>query len=295
MISIITATYNRSYIIGELYNSLCRQTSYDFEWIVVDDGSTDNIKEIMSVCIKECTKFPIYFFQQPNGGKHRAVNRGIGAAKGDYCFIVDSDDMLSDDAIETVNKWWSQSVDNQLIAAVSGLRGGVLNHGKIGDFPKLKVGQDYIDVKNTQRRRYNLLGDKAEVYRTALLKEHPFKCFDGENFMSEKTVWDELAYEGYYVRWYNKVIYYCEYLNDGLTKSGDEKEIRNFNGFTYYTQQRIKCNNLLEGIIARGYYLNVAKKKGLNLRDASRNLGASQISLVFSYLIWLLKNILIKL
>lgn len=294
MISIITATYNRAYIIEGLYKSLCRQTLKDFEWIVVDDGSTDNSFELLSKWKSTCSGFQIKLYRQQNGGKHRAVNKGIQEASGKYCFIVDSDDILADDAVETILTWWSHCEHIENIAAVSGLKGRITDHSRIGEFPMMKEGHVYIEAKNTERRRFHLLGDKAEVYRSILLKANPFRSYDGENFMSESTVWDELAYQGYTVRWYNKIIYYCEYLADGLTKRGDEKEIKNFRGFTYYTKQRIKCYNIIEGIIARGYYYSIAQKKGLTLFESARNIDSNGLFLYLCFVAWKCKNIILS-
>lgn len=292
MISIITATYNRGYIIENLYHSLQRQTCHDFEWVVIDDGSNDNTFELVSSWKVSETLFPIWVFKQENGGKHRAVNFGVSKAKGDWCFIVDSDDMLSEDAVETIKEWTSLAEPLKHIAAVAGQKGRMgSSHFPIGGYPVLKPGHAFVDAKNTERRKLNLLGDKAEIYRTKLLKKYPFKTFEGENFMSECTVWDEIAYQGYYVRWYSKVIYYCDYLTDGLTQSGDVKEKKNFNGFTYLTQQRIKCHGLIEGIIARGYYYSVCNSMNKGLKEAAKNLNSSRPIIYLCYQLWKLKNV----
>lgn len=294
MISIITASYNRAYIIEELYHSLQRQKSFDFEWIVIDDGSADDTYEKVSDWSKAETNFPISVYTQKNGGKHRAVNRGVGAAKGGWCFIVDSDDILADDAVATIHQWIKNAEANKKIAAVAGQKGGMSNHQPIGGFPQLRNKQKFVDAKNTDRRKLNLLGDKAEVYRTEILRTYPFMTYEGENFMSESTVWDEIAYQGYYVRWYPQVIYYCDYLSDGLTHSGDTKEKKNYQGFTYLTKQRIKCHGLLEGLIARGYYYHVSKSIGKSVDEVSSNLGNSKFLTLLSFQIWKLKNLIYK-
>lgn len=103
MITVFTPVYNRAYIINQLYQSLLRQTNYGFEWLIIDDGSTDNIAELVSQWIADTEDFEIRLYRQPNGGKHRAINRGVQLAKGDAFLIVDSDDYLTEDAIDTVN------------------------------------------------------------------------------------------------------------------------------------------------------------------------------------------------
>ena len=74
MITIFTPIYNRAYIVDKLYQSLINQTSYNFEWLIVDDGSTDHIIELIAKWSKETQLFDIRFYQQQNGGKHRAIN-----------------------------------------------------------------------------------------------------------------------------------------------------------------------------------------------------------------------------
>ena len=102
LVTIFTLTYNRAYSIPSLYNSLKGQTNKDFECLIVDDGTTEDTEDIVKEWIQE-TKFPIRYFKQENGGKHRAINRGLKEARGELFFIVDSDDYLTTDAIETIH------------------------------------------------------------------------------------------------------------------------------------------------------------------------------------------------
>ena len=101
-ITVFTPTYNRAYIIEDLYRSLQRQTYRDFEWLVVDDGSADNTKELFERWQQEYNPFPIRYVRQENGGKCRAINRGLELAEGRLFLNVDSDDYLTDDAIEKI-------------------------------------------------------------------------------------------------------------------------------------------------------------------------------------------------
>lgn len=101
-ISIFTPTYNRAYILGALYESLRKQTCLDFEWIIVDDGSTDNTEELCHRFYSDL--FPIHYFKIPNHGKHVAINFGIQKALGEWFFIVDSDDQLPEHSIENIKK-----------------------------------------------------------------------------------------------------------------------------------------------------------------------------------------------
>ena len=103
-ITVFTPTYNRAYIIEKLYHSLQRQTFKDFEWIVVDDGSEDETEDLFKKIQKDKNLFEIRYIKQKNGGKHRAINKGIEIAKGELFFIVDSDDYLIDTALKTITE-----------------------------------------------------------------------------------------------------------------------------------------------------------------------------------------------
>lgn len=278
-LSIITPTYNRAYILEKAYISLLEQTSKQFEWIIIDDGSTDNTQDLINKWQHEDLSFEIKAVVQKNGGKHRALNRGFDMATGQFTLILDSDDTLTEDAVETIQRWIKQLRNEENIAAVAGMK--MHNNGCIiGGIPKYFEKQEYIDVKNFKRRKYGLLGDKAEVYRTEILREKRFKEFEGENFMSEDTLWNEIAMDGYSVRWYSKAIYCCEYLDDGLTSQSIDKELKNFEGFTYATVQRIRCYSLIGRLFAGGYYYRIGKKKGLSLSEMSKKISYSKYKIL---------------
>jgi len=110
-LTIFTPTYNRGYIIETLYKSLKTQTCKDFEWLVIDDGSTDNTAEIFSQFICE-QKVDIRFYKKGNGGKHTAANLALKLAKGELFFVVDSDDFLSENAVERILFYYEQIKDD---------------------------------------------------------------------------------------------------------------------------------------------------------------------------------------
>ena len=104
-ITLFTPTYNRAYIIDNLYQSIKRQTFRDFEWIIFDDGSNDNTEELINKWILDNNDFPIVYLKGKNGGKCRATNRALEIARGEIFFTIDSDDYLTDDACEKINSW----------------------------------------------------------------------------------------------------------------------------------------------------------------------------------------------
>lgn len=287
-VTVFTPTYNRGYIIDKLYKSLLEQTDKDFEWIVVDDGSTDNTKEYFDMIIGRDNLFEIKYVRQENGGKHRAVNRGVELANGKVFFIVDSDDYLTSDAIEKIKGWCDSLDDVHKYAGVSGLRGysaeQVIGGGG-------KEDDSYIDAKNTQRRELNLLGDKAEAYFTDVLRKYPFPEFDGEKFVTEETVWNAIAKDGYYLRWFNSIIYICEYLDDGLTKSGVAKYVNNPQGTLYWARQQLEIFSDLRVRMKTIYVYFIAVRGKKKKRDIARDLGVSLTALNIAVLLAKLKRV----
>lgn len=217
-ITILTPTYNRAYTLPRLYKSLCRQSCKDFMWLIVDDGSVDDTKDVVSSFKAD---FPLHYIYKENGGKHTALNTGMKYITTDYTFIVDSDDYLRDNAIESANRWIDDISGISGFAGVAGVTGiaGLKcdeENKVIGQFPK---NYKYIDCLNSERKQHKLLGDKAEIYKTELLKTHPFPVYDDERFMPESIIWNQFSLEGYKVRWYKECIKVCEYLSDGLTSA----------------------------------------------------------------------------
>jgi len=243
-ITIFTPTYNRIELLTRLYHSLKKQERVNFEWLIIDDASSDDTQEHVSKWIAQGDAgFPIRYFRQEHGGKHRALNKAFELAEGNWFFIVDSDDYLTESATKLVEIWAGEVEGREDIAAVSGLR---LVGGEIGGgTPVFKNGM-WVEAGNLERMKYNLGGDKAEIYRTEIIKNYPFPEFQGEYFVTEAVCWDAIAADGYKIRWYNEVIYICNYLEDGLTKSGVNElsgGINNYRGFCFYTSQCLRVKN----------------------------------------------------
>ena len=211
LITVFTPAYNRAHLLGRLYESLCSQTYSEFEWIVVDDGSKDNTEEVVKGFIQE-GKIDIRYFKQENGGKHRAVNRGVKEAKGELFFIADSDDWLLPDSLETVAKVYEPISGNKEYAGVCGL--DVYEDGTVigGGMPAEQIDCNSLDI----RAKYHVRGDLKEVFRTEVLREIPFPEIPGERFCPEVVVWNRIS-EKYVLRYFNKPIYQVEYQPEGIT------------------------------------------------------------------------------
>lgn len=235
MITIFTPIYNRAYIVKKLYESLLCQTCYDFEWLIVDDGSTDHIVSLVYQWIENTKKFKIRFYHQENKGKHCAINYGVQLSECEAFFIVDSDDYLEEDAVETIIRYWNEISADDNFAGISGLRRK--KSGEIiGGMPAF---EEHVDATNLEREYLRLGGDKAEVYKAEILRRFPFPEYENEKFITEAVVWDRIAYEEYKIRWIDKSFLICEYLEDGLTAKGDKLFIDNPRGWAHYIRTEV--------------------------------------------------------
>ncbi len=213
-ISVFTATYNRATYLPKLFESLKNQQSSDFEWIIVDDGSTDDTESIVSEMV-DYDGFPVIYVKKENGGKHTAINIGLEIAKGDYFFIVDSDDCLVPDAISKLKDWTSEIDKDKTVAGVC---------GRCVYPDKSFIGSSF-DFKPTIcnsieiRQKHKVKGDLSEVFKTSILREYPFPVFTNESFMSEAVVWNRLANDNYKLKYYNIPLKVCEYLAWGLSRN----------------------------------------------------------------------------
>lgn len=211
LITVFTPTYNRAYRLEALYKSLRDQSFHDFEWLIVDDGSSDNTEELVAEWIKE-NNINIRYIHQPNGGKHRAINRGVNEAKGLLFFIVDSDDVLPSDSLERIRTHYELIKSRAGFGGLCGLKAyydgkAVGNKPDFGIYECTNFDIDY---------KYKLTGDMAEVFYTSVMREFPFPDIDGEKFCPEILIWNRISTK-YIIHYFSENIYYCEYLEDGLT------------------------------------------------------------------------------
>ncbi|MEG0643130.1 MAG: glycosyltransferase family 2 protein [Clostridia bacterium] len=273
-ITVFTPTFNRAHTLEKLYHSLLLQSYKNFCWLIIDDGSTDNTKDIVENFIKE-NKILIKYIKVENGGKHRAINKALDIVKTKLFFIVDSDDYLTNNALEKIIECESTVTQNS-VAGIVGLKGNLKNKIQGTTFKG-----KYIDLLNYDRIKNNITGDKAEVFYTDILKKYKFPEIDGEKFLTEAIVWNQMAIDGYKLRYFNEVIYICEYLNDGLTKNIEEIYKKNPRGFLLYIKQLIYINkkNLFEKIKYVSYYYKIVKNK------YSKEMVAKQLEVSVTFLI----------
>jgi glycosyltransferase involved in cell wall biosynthesis len=206
MITVFTPTYNRKSLLPKLYDSLKRQTYGDFEWLIVDDGSTDGTHDLVDEWGENST-FPIRYSYQTNGGKHRAINNGAKMAKGEWFFIVDSDDTLPPDSLSIADKWIKTIEDDDSFAGICGMR-RISGVSPLVNFETLDISP--LGIKDIIR------ADKAEIIKTEVLKNYPFPDIQGEYFCAESLILNRIGIK-YKFRYFNEVIYDCKYLEGGLS------------------------------------------------------------------------------
>ena len=233
-ITVFTPTYNRAYILSNLYHSLQRQSYRDFEWLIVDDGSADDTETLVASWQKEENFFPIRYCKQENGGKCRAINRGLKEADGELFFTVDSDDYLTDDALWKVAKWESELPKDQNFCAIAA------NGMSPTEAPNRLFAGQYLDGSAFTRYELNdgNQGERAFIFYTDIHKKYLYPEFPGEKFLTEAVTWDQMAHDGYKMRFFNDIIWIWEYKNDGLTKAGYKLFLDNPQGTGFYFRQK---------------------------------------------------------
>lgn len=231
-ITVFTPTYNRAYIIENLYRSLQRQTVTCFEWLVVDDGSTDNTESLLRAWQQEEHAFPIRYYRQENGGKCRAINRGLELAAGELFFTVDSDDYLTDDALEKILHWEAELPEDWKYCGFAGNLGTARD-----ETPNRAVEGLYYD--GTPLDRYGTVdGERAMVFYTDIHRQYLYPVFAGEKFMTEAVAWNRMAHDGYKMRFYNDIIWVYEYKEDGLTRAGNTLFLNNPRSYGLWLREK---------------------------------------------------------
>lgn len=228
-LTILTTTYNRGYLLSNCYKSLCDQTCKDFEWLIIDDGSTDNTEAIVEKLKMENPLFQIQYVKKENGGKHTALNYSHPYIRGKYLLMLDDDDILMPDAVKiALNDWKIYEADSK-IGCISYQKGKVDTKLPLVDWSgKDPIISNTIDFRINANRR----GDCAEVIRTEMFKKYPAPTFENEKFLAEDFLWINSAFE-YDTVYIKKVIYLCEYRNDGLTKNKNANRLKNPQGGMY--------------------------------------------------------------
>lgn len=283
-LTVLTPFYNRNEYIERMYKSLSSQSVKDFQWLVIDDGSKVSPEAEFNK-LKETAPFELDYCRKENGGKHTVLNFSHPYIKGEWVLIMDSDDYLTPDAVETFMKYEKKYGDNKEVAVLSFLKGTENNISPV-KYPGEETVSDHI----TFRINSGLNGDCCEVIRADVMREFPFPVFEGEKLLIETHLWMSVAskYKTVYI---NKVIYMFEYLEDGLTVAGHASRRNNPQG-SMYTQKlglnkRIKLKYRIKRAILLPYYGHLAGKSTGEILRYSEHPFLVGICLLPSFMLYL--------
>ncbi len=225
--TVFTPTYNRGHCIHRCYESLCRQTSYNFRWLIVDDGSVDNTKEIVDDWIKTETRFQITYIKKENGGLHTAYNKALENVETLLFTCLESDDYFTDDAIAIIENMWETKVKGKYVGFIALC---VDENGNL-------VGDEYpddIEATFYYNHRTKATGDKQYVFKTDVLKRvFPQKTFKNEKYFDPKYSFFKIDRIGKFAVT-NKRIVVTEYQEGGLTKTMFKQYYQSPNSFAEY-------------------------------------------------------------
>ena len=223
-LTIFTPAYNRAYTLHLGYEALLRQTCQDFEWLIIDDGSSDNTRELVAGWINE-NKIPIRYHYQENQGMHGAHNTAYRLITTELNTCIDSDDYMPDNAVEKIVTFWKKYGSNE-VAGIIGLD---------ADFQGNIIGTTFTEKQTTLGNFYTQggKGDKKMVYRTEIINKYPeYPLFKGEKYVSLGYKY-ELIEQDYSLLTINEVLVKVEYRPDGSSMNMFRQYIKNPQGFAF--------------------------------------------------------------
>ncbi|WP_028892760.1 glycosyltransferase family A protein [Tenacibaculum sp. 47A_GOM-205m] len=234
-ITVFTPTYNRAYCLSQLYESLCRQTSDDFKWLIVDDGSTDSTAELIEKWIKE-EKICINYHYKENGGMHTGHNMALKLITTELNMCIDSDDYVPNDSIEKIINFWKSNKRGNY----AGILG--LNRYKNGNLVSTKKFPDNIKSGKYSllKRKFDLVGDVKFVYVTDVIKKQDdYPVFTNEKFVPLGYKYSKIDME-YDMLFFNETLCIVDYLPDGSTRNMFKQYYKNPKGFAFSRIESLK-------------------------------------------------------
>lgn len=179
-LTIFTPTYNRAHLLRRVYESLVTQTSQDFEWLVIDDGSTDFTRSLVEGFMRE-GRIAVSYVHKENGGLYTGYNEAYSRITSELCVCIDSDDFMPDDAVEIIIRTWRERGGEEY-AGLIGLDFRLDTMEPIGGrFPDSMKDCYFLDLYTRRIHR----GDSKVVTRTDLMRSvAPQIGFEGEKYFN---------------------------------------------------------------------------------------------------------------
>lgn len=215
ILTVFTPAYNRADLLTRCYESMCKQTNKNFIWMIVDDGSTDNTREISESWVKNTKDFQVIYIYKENGGLHTAYNTAIANIDTELCVCIDSDDFMPDNAVELILDFWEKNGSDKY-AGIVGLDFD-MDGNVIGDMlPDIKS----VNLIGLFTGKYNIVnGDRTNVVRTELYKKYaPMKVFKGEKNFNPHYMHLQIS-EEYDFLVLNENLRFVDYQETGMTNS----------------------------------------------------------------------------
>lgn len=208
-ITVFTPSYNRAATLPRAFECLKKQTFRNFEWIIIDDGSSDNTREVVEGLKKENPFFEIIYVFQENQGKHVATNNAVKICRGRFFITLDSDDACTDDALETFLSEWNK-IPSEKQSEYYGISCRTCNRdGVINGTP---MNEPYIDSNDLDfKLKYKISGELWGMIRTEIMREFPFPEIEGYHYYPENIIWNNVGRK-YKSRYINKALRY--YIQD---------------------------------------------------------------------------------
>jgi glycosyltransferase involved in cell wall biosynthesis len=250
----LTPTFNRARYLPRLHRGLCEQTFRDFEWLVVDDGSTDETATVVHELAAAAPDIPVRFIENEHGGKHTAVNRGVTEALGTYCAILDSDDWYVPHSLERLKREWESIPDQDAFAEVQGLCATA--DGKVigSPLPEPVLDSDYYELTMIRR----IVGDRVGMHRTAVLRDFPFPDHLESQYVPDALIWNRIA-RRYRTRCINEVLGYKEYLEHGLSHSMPSRTIDLAGSYLLFFEELLDMGRPLPADTRLRAYANLSR------------------------------------
>lgn len=288
-ITVFTPTYNRGHIILNLYHTLQQQTFHDFEWLVIDDGSTDETEDLFAKLIKETNSFPVRYYKFQNCGKQKEINRALDLAEGKLFFTVDSDDRLTPNALQLINKWDQMMPKDRKYCGFAG------NDGDLQGNPTNPIlDGDFVDATFFDRdpKSDKFIGyDRPWVLYTDVHRLYKYPEFVGENFITEAVVWNRMAADGYMVRCFNDVIYLWEHQDGGLTNRMHEILVSNPWGYGLWIKETAEQRNYSRWRRFKSYYSFYCEMcNRASTKKIAQYVGASTIEIIVVSMLYKFKH-----
>lgn len=235
-LTVFTPTFNRAYCLHKCYNSLRRQTNKDFLWLIVDDGSTDNTRELVNYWIRE-GEVEIHYIWQENQGMHGAHNTAYEWIATELNVCIDSDDYMPPEAVEKILSYWGE-YGNDRVSGIIGL--DTYTNGEVigSTLPDKLKTSTLFDLYN----KHGVTGDKKLVYRTELTRKYPYPLFVGEKYVGLAYKYFKLD-EEYEMLLMNEPLCVVEYLEDGSSLNMLYQYRKNPRGFAFYRKELMKLTS----------------------------------------------------